>query len=161
MYKLYKNFYRYRALFLGLSITSFIVWRFNKNFNEFERAMSKEQGFDLRRASQQLNIYRELYDPENDLKDRQSGPSKLLSVASEEDKLKMKNIFKKYENLNDADEIKKQISNLKTQLDLLEERKTAHQGIKLSRVLYGYEPSEEALKKIREHYKENKKSSKE
>ena len=39
---------------------------------------------------------------------------------------------------------------------MLEEKKTTHQGIKLSRVMYGYEPSEEALKKIREHYKENK-----
>ena len=40
---------------------------------------------------------------------------------------------------------------------MLEEKKTAHQGIKLSRVMYGYEPSEEALKKIREYYKDNKK----
>jgi hypothetical protein len=42
---------------------------------------------------------------------------------------------------------------------MLEEKKTTHQGIKLSRVMYGYEPSEEALKKIREHYRDNKENS--
>lgn len=40
---------------------------------------------------------------------------------------------------------------------MLEDRKTTHQGIKLSRVMYGYEPSEDALKNIRENYKEKKK----
>ena len=30
----------------------------------------------------------------------------------------------------------------------METHKTTHQGIKLSRVMYGYEPSEEALKSI-------------
>jgi len=34
------------------------------------------------------------------------------------------------------------------QIELMETHKTTHQGIKLSRVMYGYEPSEEALKSI-------------
>lgn len=40
----------------------------------------------------------------------------------------------------------------------MEDRKTKHQGIKLAKVMYGYEPSEEALKKLRENYKKNKNS---
>jgi hypothetical protein len=39
---------------------------------------------------------------------------------------------------------------------MLEEKKTTHQGIKLAKVMYGYEPSEEALKTIRENYKNQK-----
>ena len=155
MYKLLRKISDNRVLIFGSIFSTFVIWRFNKNFDEYARAISKEKVYDMRRASEQLNLYRELYNPDNDIA---SGPSKLLSVASDEDKEKLKSILNKYDNLEDAEEIKKQIAKVKSQLDLLEERKTTHQGIKLSRVMYGYEPSEEALKKIREYYKENKKS---
>lgn len=136
-------------------LAGFVIWRFNHNFDEYYRAMSKEKVYDLRRATEQLNLYREIYNPEN----KPEAPNKLLSVASEEDKKKLKEIFNEYDNIEDAEEIKKQISKVKQQLEMLEEKKTTHQGIKLSRVMYGYEPSEEALKKIREHYRENKKEN--
>src|SRR5690242_2183395 len=93
--------------------------------------------FDIRKAKEQLNLYRELYDPDNDVmkgKDPSTNKTntntpdninnkinsnqnlniknnttentnKLLSVASEEDKEKIKKALRKYENL-DADEIK-------------------------------------------------------
>jgi len=138
-----------------LYLAGFVIWRFNKNFDEYYRAMSKEKVYDLRRATEQLNLYREIYNPENSI-NKKDGPNKLLSVASEEDKKKIKEIFNEYDQLEDAEQIKKQIAKVKQQLELLEEKKTTHQGIKLSRVMYGYEPSEEALKKIREHYRENK-----
>lgn len=86
----------------------------------------------------------------------ENAPNKLLSVASEKDKEKLKEIFDKYENMNN-DDIKSQISLVKHQLEMLEERKTNHQGVKLARVMYGYEPSEEALKNIREFYNDKNK----
>ncbi len=158
MYKLFRKISENRVLIFGSLFSTFVIWRFNKNFDEYARAISKEKVYDLRRASEQLNLYRELYNPDNDLAQKQDGPNKLLSVASEEDKEKLKSILNKYGNLEDPEEIKKQIAKVKSQLDLMQERKTTHQGIKLSRVMYGYEPSEEALKKIREYYRDNKKS---
>lgn len=158
MNKILKSIYNNRVPIIATSITFFVIWRFNTNFNEYARAASKEKVYDVRRATEQLNLYRELYNPDKDVMDKseQNGPNKLLSMASEEDKLQLKEIFNDYEKLEDADEIKNQIAKVKKQLELLEERKTSHQGIKLSRVMYGYEPSEEALKKIREHYKDAK-----
>jgi len=46
------------------------------------------------------------------------------------------------------------------QIELMGTYKTTHQGIKLSRGMYGYEPSEEALKSIRENSKEVSKGEK-
>lgn len=166
MNKIFKTIYNIRVPIIAGGISCFVIWRFNKNFNDYARAASKEKVYDVRRATEQLNLYRELYNPDKDVMENKnkekenishetSGPNKLLSMASEEDKTKLKEIFNEYDNM-DADEIKKQISKVKKQIELLEERKTSHQGIKLSRVMYGYEPSEEALKKIREHYKDNK-----
>lgn len=43
---------------------------------------------------------------------------------------------------------------------MMDEQKGSHQGIKLAKVMYGYEPSEEALKTLRENYK-NQKADKE
>jgi hypothetical protein len=40
-------------------------------------------------------------------------------------------------------------------IDLLDEKRTTHQGIKLTKIINGYEPSEEALKNIREFYKKD------
>lgn len=57
-----------------------------------------------------MNLYRELYDPEKDLTAK---PNKLLSMASEEDKQKLKNVLNKYSNM-DTDEIKDKIANLKS-----------------------------------------------
>jgi hypothetical protein len=179
MNSIFKKIYNNRVPIFASAISFFVIWRFNKNFTEYARAASKEKVYDVRRATEQLNLYRELYNPDKDVMDKQnnknidkldksdkldikselkdsSGPNKLLSMASEEDKIKLKEIFNEYDNMEDADELKKQISKVKKQIELLEERKTSHQGIKLSRVMYGYEPSEEALKKIREHYKDNK-----
>jgi hypothetical protein len=160
MYKFFRSVSKNRGPIFGIMFATLVIWRFNKNFDEYARAISKENAYDLRRASEQLNLYRELYNPDNDVMQKQSGPNKLLSVASNEDKEKLKTILNKYENLQDAEEVKKQIAKIKSQLEMLEERKTTHQGIKLSRVMYGYEPSEEALKKIREYYKDNKEKGK-
>jgi hypothetical protein len=159
MYKLIKSISENRVLIFGSLFSGFVIWRFNKNFDEYARAVSKEKVYDLRRASEQLNLYRELYNPEKDVLEKQNGPNKLLSVASDDDKLKLKEIFNQYDKIEDPEEIKKQIAKVKQQIDMLEERKTTHQGIKLSRVMYGYEPSEEALKKIREYYRDNKKTN--
>jgi len=108
----------------------------------------------LRKANEQLKLYKELYN--TNLDKYENAPNKLLSVASEKDKEKLKEIFDKYENMNN-DDIKSQINLVKQQLEMLEERKTSHQGVKLARVMYGYEPSEEALKNIREFYNEKNK----
>jgi hypothetical protein len=156
MYNFFKKISDNRVLIFGSLFSGFVIWRFNKNFDEYARAVSKEKVYDMRRASEQLNLYRELYNPEKDVLDK--GPSKLLSVASDDDKEKLKEIMQGYEKVEDPEEIKKQIAKVKQQIEMLEERKTTHQGIKLSRVMQGYEPSEEALKKIREYYRDNKKS---
>ena len=156
MYNFFKKISDNRVLIFGSLFSGFVIWRFNKNFDEYARAISKEKVYDMRRASEQLNLYRELYNPEKDVLDK--GPSKLLSVASDDDKEKLKEIMQGYEKVEDPEEIKKQIAKVKQQIEMLEERKTTHQGIKLSRVMQGYEPSEEALKKIREYYRDNKKS---
>ncbi len=79
-----------------------------------------------------------------------------MSVASEKDKERMKEIFNKYDDLKE-DDLKSQINLVKKQLEMLEERKTTHEGVKLARIFYGYEPSEEALKNIREFYNDKKK----
>lgn len=156
MRKIAKAINNSRVLILGGLFSTFVIWRFNKNFDEYSRAISKEKVYDFRRATEQLNLYRELYNPDKDIMNKTSGPNKLMSVASEKDKEKLREVFNDYDNMEDADEIKKQIAKVKQQIELLEERRTQHQGIKLARVMYGYEPSEEALKKIREYYKENK-----
>ena len=101
-----------------------------------------------------MKLYKELYN--TNLDNFENAPNKLLSVASEKDKEKLKEIFDKYENMNN-DDIKSQINLVKKQLEMLEERKTSHQGVKLARVMYGYEPSEEALKNIREFYNDKNK----
>ncbi len=157
MYNFFRKISENRVLIFGSLFSGFVIWRFNKNFDEYARAVSKEKVYDLRRASEQLNLYRELYNPDKDVLEK--GPSKLLSVASEDDKAKLKQIMDGYHKIEDPEEIKKQIAKVKQQIEMLEERKTTHQGIKLSRVMYGYEPSEEALKKIREYYRDNKKSN--
>lgn len=108
----------------------------------------------MRKANEQLKLYKELYNP--NLDNFENAPNKLLSVASEKDKEKLKEIFDKYENMNN-DDIKNQINLVKQQLEMLEDRKTSHQGVKLARVMYGYEPSEEALKNIRDFYNEKDK----
>ena len=156
MRKNLRNLYESRYLILGFVFSGVVIWRFNTNFKEYTRAASKEKVYDLRRSTEQLNLYRQLYNPDKDLMDNANGPNKLLSVASEKDKQQLREVLSEYDKLNDADEIKKEIEKIKKQIELLEERRTQHQGIKLSRVMYGYEPSEEALKKIREHYKEGK-----
>lgn len=37
---------------------------------------------------------------------------------------------------------------------MLDDKRTTHQGIKLTKIINGYEPSEEALRNIREYYKQ-------
>lgn len=107
----------------------------------------------MRKANEQLKLYKELYS--TNLDNFETSPNKLLSMASDKDKEKIQEIFDKYENMN-KDDIKAQINLVKQQLEMLEERKTNHQGVKLARVMYGYEPSEEAMKNIREFYKDDK-----
>jgi len=156
----FSSIYNSRRLIAGSIFSSFVIWRFNKNFNEYSRAIAKEQVYDVRRATEQLNLYKELYNPDKDIMEMSNGPNKLMSMASETDKEKIREMFGEYSKLEEADEIKKQIAKVKKQIEMLEERKTQHQGIKLSRVMNGYEPSEEALKKIREYYREGKEKQK-
>lgn len=72
-----------------------------------------------------------------------------MSVASEKDKEKINEIFENYDNLS-KDQINTQLDLVKKQKELLEERKTTHEGVKLARIYYGYEPSDEARKNINE-----------
>jgi hypothetical protein len=39
---------------------------------------------------------------------------------------------------------------------MLEDTNSTHQGLKLAKVMYGYEPTEEAYKNVRENYKKTK-----
>ena len=165
MYKFVKTLWKYKDIPLAIGISKkfflikagLIVWRFNINFDSYERAMAKERIFDIRKSNEQLKLYKQLYDfDEKTIKEDESKPNKLLSMASEEEKNKIKNIFDKYGEIESTDEIKNQMAKLKKEIELLEERKTSHQGIKLTRVLYGYEPSEEVLKKIRDDYNNHK-----
>lgn len=68
-----------------------------------------------------------------------------MKIASDDDKQKIKNIFDKYENLSD-EEVNNQMDYIKYQIELLDKRKSEHQGIRLTRILYGYEASEDTLK---------------
>ncbi len=83
-----------------------------------------------------------MYDPKEGSK---SKVNYLLNVASEEDKQKIKDIFDKYDNLSE-EEVNNQMDYIKYQIELLDKRKSDHQGIKLTRILYGYEASEDTLK---------------
>ncbi len=87
-------------------------------------------------------MYRELYDPKEG---STSKKNYLLNVASEEDKQKIKDIFDIYDNLS-QEEVNNQMDYIKYQIELLDKRKSDHQGIKLTRILYGYEASEDTLK---------------
>lgn len=140
---------------LGVGFSAFVIWRFNVNFDAYEKAIKHERIFDVKKANQQLRLYREIYDPINDIEKS----SRLIDAASTEDKTKLKEIFKKYEEMDET-LIEEEIIRLKEEVDLLEERKTNHQGIKLARIYYGYEPSEAALKKIRENYIHKRNSNK-
>ena len=44
------------------------------------------------------------------------------------------------------EEVNNQMDYIKYQIELLDKKKSDHQGIKLTRVLYGYEASEDTLK---------------
>jgi hypothetical protein len=46
------------------------------------------------------------------------------------------------------EEVINQMDYIKYQIELLDKRKSEHQGIKLTRILYGYEASEDTLKAI-------------
>jgi hypothetical protein len=163
--KLFKKLWNYRAFAVGGIFSFLVIWRFNKNFKEFNRAITKEKTYDLRKSYEQLNLYRELYDLDNNLNKANNSniaekPHRLISVASDEDKEKIKRVLDKYGTM-DPEKLKDRMSQLKSQIDYLEDSKTTHQGIKLTRVLYGYEPSEDALKNIRENYNKSKKENNE
>jgi hypothetical protein len=66
----------------------------------------------MRKSNEQLKLYKELYDPDKDLLN-ENRPNMLLSVASERDKEKIKEVFNMYEKM-DPDDVKKQIENLKS-----------------------------------------------
>ena len=134
------------------SISIFCIYRFNYNFNAYEKAIKKEKVFDVRKANEQLRIYKELYNPKSDVEVN----NRLLNAASKEDKALIKEIFSKYESL-DKEGLEKEIKKIKDEVEFLEDRKQTHQGIKLAKVYYGYEPSEDALKKIRSNYNEHRK----
>lgn len=136
----------------SVAMTGIVIWRFNFNFDSYEKALKKEKIFDVRRANEQLKIYRQIYNPDNDL----DANHRLYNAASEEDKSKIKELFKKYDNM-DKESIEKQIKTLKTEIGSLEDNDIKHQGVKLAKVYYGYEPSEDALKKIRQNYNEHRK----
>lgn len=152
MSKIFYWFMENKFSFISVAFVGCVIWRFNKNFNEFEKAIKKEKIFDVRKANEQLKIYREIYDPDNDVEVN----NRLLNAASIEDKAKIKKIFKKYDDM-DQESLEKEINKLKEDIEMLEESKSTHQGIKLAKIYYGYEPSEDALKKIRQNYVENKK----
>jgi hypothetical protein len=103
----------YYSVQLLIYIAGFVIWRINYNFDEFERALKKEQLFDPRKANEQLKLFKELYNPEKEI--TPDSPRALLNVVSESDKQELNKIFNKYENL-DKDEIKKQIEVLKSKL---------------------------------------------
>jgi hypothetical protein len=141
-----------KYLFVSGSFVAFMSWRINTNFDSFEKAIKKEKIFDVRKANEQLKMYRELYDPENDVEIN----SRLLNSASKEDKAKIKQVFQKYDEM-DIESLEKQIQKIKDEVEMLEESKNKHQGINLAKIYYGYEPSEDVLKKIRSNYIEHKK----
>lgn len=140
-----------KFLFLNLAMFGFFSWRINVNFDAFEKAIKKERIFDITKANEQLKIYKEIYDPVNDVEVN----SRLLNAASPEDKSKIKQIFQKYEEM-DINALEKEIKKLKEEVQLMEETRTSHQGLNLARIYSGYQPSEEAIQKIREHYNKKK-----
>lgn len=147
------NTLKNNSAFILSSATVVFIWhRFNINFKSYEKAIKQEKIFDSRKANEQLKVYREIYDPNNDVEEN----NRLLNAASKEDKEKIKKIFEKYDDL-DIDELEKQIEKLKSDIDYLKESKNTHQGVNLAKIYYGYQPSEDAMKKIRKNYTENKK----
>ncbi len=77
--------------------------------------MKKENLFDPRKANEQLKLFKELYNPDNDINSGER-PTKLLGVLSDSDKDELKKVFNKYENM-DNDEIQKQIEILKSEIN--------------------------------------------
>mgnify|MGYP000122547552 CR=1 FL=1 len=95
-----------------LKLAGLVIYRFNYNFDEFDRALKKENLFDPKKANEQLKLFKELYNPDNDVNNPDK-PQKLLGVLSESDKDELRKVFNKYDNL-DQDEIQKQIDLLKS-----------------------------------------------
>lgn len=60
----------------------------------------------MKKANEQLKLYKELYDPNK-------SSNTLMSVASEEDKESLKELFNRYENM-DQDDINNQIESIKS-----------------------------------------------
>lgn len=142
----------YKSIAIPIFVSGLVIWRFNYNFNEYEKAIKQEQVFDVRKANEQLRLYKQIYDPEKDVEKSH----RLLQAASSKDKEKIKEIFSKYENM-DKEELENQIKKLKEEVAFHEERELKHQGVKLAKVYYGYEPSEDALRKLRQNYIDHRK----
>ena len=145
-------FNSYKSMIIPIVLSGVVIWRFNYNFNEYEKAIKQEQVFDVKKANEQLRLYKEIYNPEKDVEKSH----RLIQAASEKDKEKIKEIFAKYDNL-DKQSLEKEIKKLKNEVEFQEEKEIKHQGVKLAKVYYGYEPSEDALKKLRQNYIEHRK----
>lgn len=143
---------RFKSYGIPLALSAIVIWRFNYNFNEYEKAIKKEQVFDVRKANEQLKIYKQIYDASNDVERNH----RLLQAASSSDIEKIKEVFAKYENLG-KEELEQEILKLKKEVEFQEDKEIKHQGVKLAKIYYGYEPSEDALKKLRENYIEHRK----
>lgn len=152
MKKIKKFISEYKSLSLPVILSGIVIWRFNHNFNEYEKAIKQEQVFDVRKANEQLRLYKQIYDPERDVEKSH----RLLQAASSKDKEKIKEIFSKYDSM-DKEEIEKEIKKLKEEVAFQEEKEIKHQGVKLAKVYYGYEPSEDALRKLRQNYIDHRK----
>lgn len=151
-----KNYIKnnFKVLIVG-SFTAFVIYRINFNFKSYANAIKKEPIFDVKKATEQLKIYKEIYNTKDDLEDKH----RLYLAASEDDKKKLKELFSKYDNM-DKESIMKEIENKKKEIEFLKDKKIDHQGVKLAKIYYSYEPSEDALKKIRQEYNEHRKSIK-
>jgi hypothetical protein len=63
--------------------------------------------YDIRKANEQLKNNKELYNPNMHENSKENSPNKLISIASDKDKEKIKEIFNKYDNLSE-DELRTQ-----------------------------------------------------
>jgi len=142
--------------FITLILGGVVIYRFNQNMNLFESEMRKEKSFDRTKKHSQIELYKQIYNSNNDVEEN----SRFLQAASKEDKELINRILGKYDSLHE-DEIHQEIKKLKNELDLLEDSKTTHQGIKLAKHYFQYQPSEEAISKMRDEYLEQKKKKKE
>lgn len=144
-----------RSSIIGAGILSYFGYKLSKSMTELEENSAKHKIFDPVKAKAQIEVYKELY---NVLEEEQEEEQRKLSLTkdlSETEKEKIQEYFKRDvdEKINTEisnDELQKELSSLKVEIDSLEEVNSSHQGFKFLKTVTSKDMFEDALLELRE-----------